>query len=51
MIAVITRQRTIPSTETEQHSSDALIDASTLDLSVIGNMNTDGRFLHTVHPY
>lgn len=33
---------TIPSTEEEQRSSDALIDASSLDLSVMGSMNTGG---------
>ena len=33
---------TIPSTETEQRSSDALVDASALDLSVIGSMNGGG---------
>ena len=33
---------TIPSTEEAQRSSDALVDASTLDLSVMGSMNTDG---------
>lgn len=33
---------TIPSIEAEQRSSDALVDASTLDISVIGSMNTGG---------
>ena len=33
---------TIPSTEAEQRSSDALVDASGLDLSVMGSMNTGG---------
>lgn len=33
---------TIPSTEEAQRSSDALVDASALDLSVIGSMNTGG---------
>ena len=33
---------TIPSTEEAQRSSDALADASVLDLSVIGSMNTGG---------
>ena len=33
---------TIPSTSTEQRNSDALIDASDLDLSVMGSMNTGG---------
>ena len=33
---------TIPSTESAQRSSDALVDASTLDLSVMGSMNTGG---------
>ena len=33
---------TIPSTDAEQRSSDALIDASALDLSVMGTMNTGG---------
>ena len=33
---------TIPSTEEAQRSSDALVDASTLDLSVMGSMNTGG---------
>ena len=33
---------TIPSIEAEQRSSDALVDASTLDLSVMGSMNTGG---------
>ena len=33
---------TIPSTETEQRSSDALVDASALDLSVMGSMNGGG---------
>lgn len=33
---------TIPSTEEEQRSSDALIDASSLGLSVMGSMNTGG---------
>ena len=33
---------TIPSTDTEQRSSDTLIDASALDLSVMGTMNTGG---------
>ena len=33
---------TIPSTEAEQRSSDALVDASTLDISVMGSMNTGG---------
>ena len=33
---------TIPSTEEAQRSSDALVDASVLDLSVIGSMNTGG---------
>lgn len=32
----------IPSTESEQRNSDALIDASSLDLSVMGSMNTGG---------
>ena len=34
---------TIPSTEAEQRGSDALVDASALDLSVMGSMNTGGR--------
>ena len=34
----------IPSTEEAQRSSDALVDASTLDLSVMGSMNTGGGF-------
>ena len=33
---------TIPSTESTQRSSDALMDASTLDISVMGSMNTGG---------
>ena len=33
---------TIPSTERAQRSSDALVDASTLDISVMGSMNTGG---------
>ena len=33
---------TIPSTESVQRSSDALVDASALDLSVMGSMNTGG---------
>ena len=33
---------TIPSTESEQRSSDALVDASALDLSVMGYMNNGG---------
>lgn len=33
---------TIPSTEEAQRSSDALVDASTLDISVMGSMNTGG---------
>lgn len=33
---------TIPSTESVQRSSDALVDASTLDISVMGSMNTGG---------
>ena len=33
---------TIPSTESEQRDSDLLIDASSLDLSVMGSMNTGG---------
>ena len=33
---------TIPSTEAEQRSSDALVDASTLDISVMGSMNIGG---------
>ena len=33
---------TIPSTESAQRSSDALVDASALDLSVMGSMNTGG---------
>ena len=33
---------TIPSTAEEQRESDALIDASALDLSVMGSMNTGG---------
>ena len=33
---------TIPSTAEEQRSSDALIDASTLEISVMGSMNTGG---------
>jgi len=33
---------TIPSTEAEQRGSDALVDASALDLSVMGSMNTGG---------
>ena len=32
----------IPSTEEAQRSSDALVDASTLDISVMGSMNTGG---------
>ena len=32
----------IPSIEAEQRSSDALVDASTLDISVMGSMNTGG---------
>lgn len=35
---------TIPSTESAQRSSDALVDASTLDISVMGSMNTGGGF-------
>ena len=34
--------RTIPSTEAAQQGSDALVDASTLDLSVMGYMNNGG---------
>ena len=34
--------RSIPSTEEAQRSSDALVDASTLDISVMGSMNTGG---------
>ena len=33
---------TIPSTESAQRSSDALVDASALDLRVMGSMNTGG---------
>lgn len=33
---------TIPSTDAEQRSSDALVDASALELSVMGTMNTGG---------
>ena len=33
---------TIPSIEAEQRSSDALVDASTLDISVMGSMNIGG---------
>ncbi len=33
---------TIPSTESEQRSSDALVDASSLDIGVMGSMNTGG---------
>lgn len=33
---------TIPSTESAQRNSDALVDASALDLSVMGSMNTGG---------
>ena len=33
---------TIPSTESAQRSSDTLVDASTLDISVMGSMNTGG---------
>ena len=33
---------TIPSTEEEQRSSDALVDASELDISAMGGMNTGG---------
>ena len=33
---------TIPSTESAQRGSDALVDASALDLSVMGSMNTGG---------
>ena len=33
---------TIPSTESAQRSSDALVDASALDISVMGSMNTGG---------
>ena len=33
---------TIPSIEAEQRSSDALVDVSTLDISVMGSMNTGG---------
>lgn len=33
---------TIPSTESVQRNSDALVDASALDLSVMGSMNTGG---------
>ncbi len=35
---------TIPSTEAEQRGSDALVDASALDISVMGSMNTGGGF-------
>lgn len=35
---------TIPSTESAQRSSDALVDASALNLSVMGSMNTGGGF-------
>ncbi len=35
---------TIPSTESAQRGSDALVDASTLDISVMGSMNTGGGF-------
>ena len=35
---------TIPSTESAQRSSDALVDASALNLSVMGSMNTSGGF-------
>ena len=35
---------TIPSTATEQNNSDALIDASHIDLSVMGTMNMGGGF-------
>ena len=35
---------TIPSTESTQCSSDALVDASTLDISVMGSMNAGGGF-------
>lgn len=35
---------TIPSIEAEQRSGDALVDASTLDISVMGSMNTGGGF-------
>ena len=33
---------TIPSTDEEQRESDALVDASSLDISVMGSMNTGG---------
>ena len=33
---------TLPSTESAQRSSDALVDASALDISVMGSMNTGG---------
>ena len=35
---------TIPSTATEQNNSEALIDASHIDLSVMGTMNMGGGF-------
>ena len=35
---------TIPSTESAQRNSDALVDASALDLSVMGSMNAGGGF-------
>ena len=35
---------TIPSTDEEQRKSNALIDASALDISVMGSMNTGGGF-------
>ena len=35
---------TIPSTESAQRTSDALVDASALDISVMGYMNTGGGF-------
>ena len=34
----------IPSTESAQRSSDALVDASALDISAMGSMNTGGGF-------
>lgn len=36
----------IPSTEAEQHGSDARIDAASIDLSLLGSMNTGGFDRH-----
>ena len=41
---------TIPSTEEEQRTSDALVDTSALDISAMGSMNTGGGFQNRERP-